>query len=49
MNKTVVNLFRVLAILWILSFLWVKFDVEFSHFEDGSGKITYCLPVGDCN
>lgn len=24
-------------------------DVQIEHFEDGSGRITYCLPLSDCN
>lgn len=24
-------------------------NVEYHHFEDGSGRLTYCLPFSDCN
>lgn len=24
-------------------------DMKVEHFEDGSGRITYCLPFADCN
>lgn len=26
----------------------VKLDIQLEHFEDGSGRITYCLPDGLC-
>lgn len=24
-------------------------DLQYSHYEDGSGRITYCLPAAICN
>jgi len=53
-QKLALRLIQLAFVLWLLSFLWVKFDVTFTHFEDGSGSFVYCLPFsepwfGGCN
>ena len=27
---------------------WHALDVQVTHFEDGSGRVTYCLPFSLC-
>lgn len=43
----------VIIIYWIavvaIVYLYVACDVRVEHYEDGSGRITYCIPGTLCN
>lgn len=41
---------RITFVIWLIStviFVLSVTDLKIEHFEDGSGRITYCLPFED--
>lgn len=41
------TLYAVIIIINVLNIALHVADVKIEHFEDGSGRITYCLPFED--
>ena len=35
-------------LLLCAAFAWRAFDAHVTHFEDGSGRVTYCVPFTPC-
>lgn len=47
MNKKLLHVVWIVSTLIALLLVLRGLDVEIEHFEDGAGKITYCLPFDD--
>jgi len=39
----------ILMLAWLSTMIVGLADLRFTHYEDGSGRITYCLPWEICS
>ena len=42
------HIWLIASLLLTLVILGIQFDLQVKHFEDGSGRITYCVPFSLC-